>query len=181
MIVAGKDVPDAELEKFPKRKRRRGLRLCLFSAEEWALAGSRAYLDGMAADELGRLRLNINLDTVAGDATLTALVSDFPLLEPFVTGALDAIGERVGLYLPLMPNSDHANFAAHGIPALRLVAGFGHARSNIARILTAGDTRDRVNERDLRRAACVAAALAWRGLNASSPDLTDLTARTMPR
>src|SRR5690606_10362887 len=43
----------------------RGLRVCIFSAEEWALAGSRSYLAGMDPAERGRFVLNVNLDTVA--------------------------------------------------------------------------------------------------------------------
>jgi Zn-dependent M28 family amino/carboxypeptidase len=51
------------------------LRLCIFSAEEWALAGSKVYLDRMSQTERARMQMNINLDTVAGDDHLTALTS----------------------------------------------------------------------------------------------------------
>lgn len=47
-----------------------------------------------------------------------------------------------------MENSDHANFAAHGIPALRLVAGFDDPGCNLRHVLTAADTRDKVSEGD---------------------------------
>src|SRR5204863_8318050 len=50
-----------------------GLRVCLFSAEEWALAGSKSYLDRMNDDEHRAIALNVNLDTVGGDTVLTAL------------------------------------------------------------------------------------------------------------
>src|SRR6185295_16770710 len=59
----------------------RGLRLCLFSAEEWALAGSKQYLDRMDPAARDKMEMNINLDTVAGDDLLTALTSDFPALD----------------------------------------------------------------------------------------------------
>jgi len=46
-----------------------------------------------------------------------------------------SIGRLAGLpiatHLPLMANSDHANFAANGIPALRLIAGFNAPNSNL--------------------------------------------------
>ena len=45
---------------------------------------------------------------------------------------------------PLMQNSDHANFALAGIPALRLVAGFDDPNANLRYVLTPADTRDKV-------------------------------------
>jgi len=137
-----------------------GLRVCLFCAEEWALAGSARYLDGLEPAERARLKLNINLDTVAGDASLTALISGFEKLGPLVGRAAQAAGVPVETWLPLMPNSDHANFARHGIPALRLVAGFGKPSSRVNRILSAGDVPALIREDEMRQALAVTAALA---------------------
>ena len=77
---------------------------------------------------------------------------------------------------PLMQNSDHANFALAGIPALRLVAGFDEPNANLRYVLTAADTRDKVSRAELVQAATLAAdivaaacrvsgreATAWRG------------------
>jgi Zn-dependent M28 family amino/carboxypeptidase len=122
---------------------RRGLKVCLFSAEEWALAGSRDYLERMSESERSSIALNINLDTVGGDAQLTALTSEFPRLESFVRDAAAGTGIGLDTYAPMMPNSDHYNFARHGIPALRLVAGFNRPECNVRYILTRGDTRDK--------------------------------------
>lgn len=69
----------------------RGLRLCIFSAEEWALAGSKLYLDRMSQTERARMQMNINLDTVAGDDHLTALTSDFPAMVNLTTLAPDIV------------------------------------------------------------------------------------------
>jgi Zn-dependent M28 family amino/carboxypeptidase len=138
----------------------RGLRVCLFSAEEWALAGSRHYVDAMSAGERAAIVLNVNLDTVGGASSLTALTSEFPQLEPFVQQACSG----VGTYAPMMANSDHYNFARHGIPALRLVAGFDEPESNVRHILTREDTRDKVSPADLAHAASVAEALVMRAL-----------------
>jgi hypothetical protein len=73
-------------------------------------------------------------------------------------------------YLPLMPNSDHANFAAHGIPALRLLAGFDRPESRVKAILSGADLPRLVREDELRRALRVTCVMAWQGLTA--PDAT---------
>jgi hypothetical protein len=155
----------------------RGLRVCLFSAEEWALAGSKAYLDAMDAAARRRLVLNVNLDTVAGGSRLTALTSEFPALDTFVQDATRSVGLPIGTYRPLMQNSDHYNFAQHGIPALRLVTGFDDAGSNVRYILTPADTRDKVAPAELKSAAIAAAAIVWRGLTAGDDALAALARR----
>lgn len=155
-------------------KCRRGLRVCLFSAEEWALAGSHQYLERMPAGERAAIALNINLDTVGGDTRLTALTSEFPRLAGFVTDAAAAAGIAVETYVPLMSNSDHYNFAQHGIPALRLVAGFGRPECNIKHILTRGDTRDKVAPAELAAAARLTVALLARALSAEDEHMADL-------
>ena len=109
----------------------RGLMVCLFSAEEWALTGSREWLATMPVAERGGLVANLNLDSIAGSSSLTALTSGFPALGPFVRNAAAAAGLEVAAHEPLMMNSDHANFAAHGIPALRLLAGFDEPGSQL--------------------------------------------------
>jgi len=153
---------------------RRGLRVCLFSAEEWALAGSREYLDRLPTAALAAIALNINLDTVGGDAQLTALTSDFPRLETFVRETAAAAGMAVGTYAPLMGNSDHYNFARHGIPALRLVAGFDRPGCNIKHILTCGDTRDKLAPGEMENAARLTAALLARALTAGDEIMAGL-------
>jgi Zn-dependent M28 family amino/carboxypeptidase len=63
-----------------------------------------------------------------------------------------------------MANSDHANFAAHGIPALRLIAGFNAPDSNLRFLLTAADTRDKVRPDELDQALSLATTLTWQAL-----------------
>ena len=53
----------------------RGIRMALFSVEEWALTGSAQYVDNLGAEERGRIAVNINLDSVAGSSRLAALSS----------------------------------------------------------------------------------------------------------
>ena len=156
---------------------RRGIRVCLFSAEEWALAGSRQYLDRMPTAERDAIALNINLDTVGGDSQLTALTSEFPRLAPFLRDTAAAAGMALGTYEPMMANSDHFNFARHGIPALRLVAGFDRPQCNIQHILTRGDTREKVAPAELAAAAQLTAVLLARALTAGDEELAQLRVR----
>ena len=155
----------------------RGLRLCLFSAEEWALAGSKQYLDRMDPAARAAIGLNINLDTVAGDPHLTTLTSDFPRLHAWVGETARQAATDIGTYLPTMPNSDHYNFARHGIPALRLVAGFDRPTSNVRHVLTRSDLRNTVDRSDLLRATRIATMLAWRALAMGDAELASLRMR----
>lgn len=137
----------------------RGLELALFSVEEWALIGSRVHLDRLGAGARAEIAGNINLDSVAGDATLTAITGGFPGVAEFVRRALEPAGLAVGLHHGFMANSDHANFVRHGIPALRLCAGFAKPESDLRFLLTAADTPDKVRLPELKMAASVAAAV----------------------
>jgi Zn-dependent M28 family amino/carboxypeptidase len=154
----------------------RGLRICLFGAEEWGLVGSRLWLAQLDEAERRRMVLNINLDSVAGAPRLTALTSGFRGLDAWARRTAAAAGLSLATHLPLMSNSDHANFAASGIPALRLIAGFGDADSNLRFLLTAADTRDKVRPAELADALRLATALAWDALCA--PDETLRALRT---
>jgi Zn-dependent M28 family amino/carboxypeptidase len=153
------------------------LRVCFFSAEEWALTGSAVYLDSLAAAERDLLKLNINLDTVAGDDKLTALISEFPALDGFVRAAAGDAGMEIATYLPIMSNSDHYNFARHNIPALRLVAGFDRPDSRVRHILSRQDTRDKVTIDEMYRASAAVSTLTIRALNTSPVELERLAQR----
>lgn len=138
---------------------RRGLRLCLFSVEEWALLGSAQYVERLSPDEAAKIALDVNLDSVGGASRLTALTSGFAGLEGFLRRVARNCGQELGIHRPLMANSDHANFARAGIPALRLLAGFGAPDSNLRFVLTPADTRDKVVAAELAAAAQLAAAI----------------------
>lgn len=139
---------------------RRGLRLCLFNLEEWGLAGSALYVDGLSQRARDAIALNINLDSVGGDARLTALTSEFPKVEEFLRSVPGGGVDELRFYRPLMRNSDHYNFARHGIPAFRLVAGFDDPASNLRYVLTPADRRGLVTELQLERAALLTARIA---------------------
>jgi aminopeptidase YwaD len=152
----------------------RGLRVCLTSAEEWGLVGSRLWLERMDPAERRRMRLDINLDSVGGAQNFTALTSGFAALDAWVRATAGRAGLSLATHLPLTPNSDHANFAAHGIPALRLIAGFGSPDSHLRLLLTAADTRDKVRCEEFDAALHVAHALAWEALRLDEATLEEL-------
>ncbi|HEY8370870.1 MAG TPA: M28 family peptidase [Thermodesulfobacteriota bacterium] len=143
---------------------RRGLRAMLFTVEEWGLYGSRVYADGLDEEACRAIALNVNLDTIAGGGRLAALVSGFADLGDWVSAAARDAGLDLRVVVPLMPNSDHANFARRGIPALRLVAGFDDPQAGPRYLLTTADTRDKVHAADLKAGTLVAAEIVWRAL-----------------
>lgn len=138
---------------------RRGLRIIFFTIEEWGLLGSRAYVDDISESERRKIALVINLDSLVGGSQLTALTSGFGELKPFVKRIAKAAGREIAIHLPMMANSDHYNFARHGIPALRLVSGFNEPDSDLRYLLTAGDTLDRINPDELIAATKLAATM----------------------
>lgn len=156
---------------------RRGLRLAFFSVEEWALTGSRLYVEGLSPTERARIALDVNLDSVGGSPRLAALTSGFPALDRFLREVAGGLGRELRLYRPMMTNSDHANFAAVGIPALRLVAGFDEHLSNLRYVLTPADTRDKVDQGELQAAAILTAAIVAAACNASDETVTALRVR----
>lgn len=149
----------------------RGLRVGFFTVEEWALAGSAAYVDGMSDAEHNSIKLNINLDSVAGDPKITALTSGFAKAEAWMVEQATSIGQQLGTHRPLMRNSDHFNFARHGIPATRLVAGFDNPSSNLTYVLTPADNRDKIDPADLARATQLTAGLVLAACTAKTLDL----------
>jgi aminopeptidase YwaD len=132
---------------------KRGLRLAFFNVEEWALTGSAHHVAGLTDSEKADIALNVNLDSVAGGDQLTALTSGFSGIEPFLSYCAADAGIDLKLFRPLQMNSDHANFAAAGIPAFRLVAGFADPTAATSLVLTDKDVRGQVKADELVRAA----------------------------
>jgi len=157
-------VPDAKLFQ-------RGLRVGFFTVEEWALAGSAAYVDAMDDAARDAIKLNINLDSVAGDSEITALTSGFEKAEAWMLAAAENMGHQLSAHRPLMRNSDHYNFARHGIPAARLVAGFDNHKSNLTYVLTPADNRDKIDAADLARATQLTAGLVFAACTAEKLEL----------
>lgn len=152
-------------------KWRRGLRVMFFSVEEWALTGSAQYVHALSEAERAGIALNVNLDSVAGSPQLAALSSDYAGVEPFLLGVAEANGQSLRTVRPLMTNSDHANFAQGGIPAIRLVAGFDDPNAHLRVVLTPADTRDKVAQSELRQATQLTAALVAAACNADPAEV----------
>ncbi len=155
----------------------RGLRLAFFNVEEWALTGSAEHLARQGQTDIDAVALNVNLDSVAGGAHLTALTSDFPGIEPFLLRCAEGAGVPLGLYRPLQMNSDHGNFAMAGVPSFRLVAGFGDPFAEARFVLTPLDTRHRVQPEELIRAADLAEAMTAAALRATPETVAAWRAR----
>ena len=151
----------------------RGLRLCLFNLEEWALTGSGRYVDALSPEERNAIVLNVNLDSIAGDRRLTALTSGFAKIEGFLARIAGDTGTGLDFYRPLMRNSDHYNFARHDIPAFRLVAGFDDAASVLRYVLTSEDRIDKVDPGDLAAAASLTASIVLEACRTPSLNLRD--------
>jgi len=150
---------------------RRGLRLALFNVEEWALNGSAHCVASLSKRERAATAINVNIDAVGVASGLTALTSGFAGIEPFLLAQSERAGVPLSLFRPLQMNSDHGNFAEAGIPAFRLVSGFNDAGANTRYVLTAEDTRDKVDPDSLQAAARLTAQIAAAALDASPEDV----------
>ncbi|TCI00130.1 Zn-dependent exopeptidase M28 [Roseococcus sp. SYP-B2431] len=135
----------------------RGLMVCVFGAEEWSLSGSRAWLAALPPAEIAAMAANVNLDSIVGSPNLTALTSGYPGLAAEVARS----GAEVALRDLLSVSSDHANFAARGVPAMRAIAGFEEPESRVSQILTGADTRALTSEDELRAATVKVGAILW--------------------
>ena len=151
---------------------RRGLRVMFFSVEEWALTGSAQYVEALSPAERGKIALNVNLDSVAGSPNLAALTQRLCAASSRSCWASPRpTASTVRTVRPLMTNSDHANFAQAGIPALRLVAGFDDPAAHLRVVLTPADTRDKVGQGELRSATLFTAALVAAACNADPAEV----------
>ena len=93
-----------------------------------------------------------------------------------LVGAIDDATGHV--WARFAPSEDQASYfavlreivAAHGIPAVRLIAGFDAPDSNLRLLLTAADTRDKVRPHELDQALRLATTLTWQALTAADRD-----------
>ena len=152
----------------------RGVQVGLFNIEEWALLGSAAHLARMPPAERAKRVLNVNLDSLAGAEGITALTSGVPGMAEFLAAALAPAGLSLGISAPYMGNSDHANYLRHGIPAVRLCAGFDRPLSDMRFLLTPADTPDKVHPHQLKLAASIAALLVLHGCASDDPPVPRL-------
>lgn len=123
----------------------------LFSAEEFGLFGSKAFLERLAPADLTAIRAMINLDVVGLGGDVTLIGSD----DLVATARLEA--GKLGVTatpgsLPMNAGSDHLSFQEKGVPVVMLTRGDDS-------IHTAGDTADRIVARSLADDVAIALAL----------------------
>ena len=136
-----------------------GIRILIFSAEERGLIGSEKYVATLSNTEKKNIIGVLNLDCVAGNKKLCAMTSGFDFLNAIVSESSNKTGIDVEIFEPLVPNSDHYNFAVQGIPSLRLIAGFGEQDSKLRDVLTSADKRNLVDLQELDNACRVVESL----------------------
>ncbi|MFB6353827.1 MAG: M28 family peptidase [Halobacteriales archaeon] len=141
------------------------VRFASVGAEEVGLVGSTALADEL---DLASVRAAVNLDGVGRFRDLKAYTHGQPAMREAVEALGAATDQPIAIEPDPHPYSDHWPFLRQGVPAVQLHAdsgergrGWGH---------TAADTRDKVDARDLRTHAMLAALL-----------VRDLTRRDLPR
>ena len=135
------------------------IRFAWWGAEELGLLGSRHYVGGLSRAERDRIALYLNLDMV-GSPNFRRLVYDgdaegvpagSEVIERVLADQLRGQGLAVG-ETALGGGSDHASFAAAGIPVGGLFTGAGEPKSDQDRTAFGGDTGRRpLLPRPLRR------------------------------
>lgn len=137
----------------------RGVRVAFFNLEERGLEGSKTYVESLSTAERDSIVMNINVDSVGYEGKLAALSSGFSNIEPFLLSVAQEADIDLRIFRPLQANSDHANFAAHGIPAFRLVAGFDDLESIGRGVLTELDRRESIERKHLAQAVLLVSRL----------------------
>ncbi len=140
---------------------RRSIRLVAFACEELGVLGSTEYVKAHP-DDMDQIAIMINLDGAVGGG---AKGFSYEGLED-VAETLKRIARETGYALKLnnhvVTASDNFPFFMEGVPAIMMIAreqdravgrGFSH---------TAMDTLDKVNDRDIRECAMVAARVILR-------------------
>ncbi|MBI3025205.1 MAG: M20/M25/M40 family metallo-hydrolase [Candidatus Tectomicrobia bacterium] len=157
------------------------LEVHFYTAEEWGLQGSRAYVNALSEQEVAGIALNLNLDVVAGSSKFTFLCNGFADLADWVRGALADEPARWEVSEWVANNSDHANYVARGVPAVRILAGLDENESNCGFHLSPADTSDKVRRADLTAAAGAAARVLLKALEAEGPVARTRTKREAER
>ncbi|MGH7716431.1 MAG: M28 family peptidase, partial [Vulcanimicrobiaceae bacterium] len=155
---------------------RRGLRLMLFTFEEWGLYGSSRYVGELSQSEREKIALVVNLDTIVGSDRLSALISEMEDVGRFVERHTRNAPIPVDIIRPVMGNSDHYNFFLGGIPSFRLIAGYEDPGAQTRFLLTPADTRARIDVERLLVAAQMAGRIAYEACASEQPIAAHLDA-----
>ena len=155
---------------------RRGLRLMLFTFEEWGLYGSSRYVSELHEAERRKIAFVVNLDTIVGSNRLSALISEMDDVGTFVQRHTADAEMPVDLIRPVMANSDHYNFFMGGIPSFRLIAGYEDPGAETRFLLTPADTRARIDFQKLLAATKIAGRIAYEACISPEPIAAHLDA-----
>ncbi|MCI0477539.1 MAG: M28 family peptidase [Anaerolineales bacterium] len=145
----------------------RTIRLMTFACEEMGVLGSTEYVKKHRG-EMKQIALMINLDGAVGGGRKGFTTSGLDDIEVLLKKIAKETGYALKLSEKVVTASDNFPFFMEGVPAITMFAkendramgrGFGH---------TAMDTLDKVNERDLKECAMVAARVLLHF--AASPD-----------
>jgi Zn-dependent M28 family amino/carboxypeptidase len=128
----------------------------LFSAEEFGLFGSKAYVDALPPADLNALRAMVNLDVVGLPETLE-LIGDADLTDLARIEAQKLGIDSMPSSIPNGAGSDHLSFQRAGVPVLMLYR-------NDELIHTPSDAIDRISADSLGETVTVALA-ALQALN----------------
>lgn len=144
----------------------RGLTVALFTFEEWALTGSAYYVASLSEEERSRIHCNVNVDTPVGYPRVFGLTAGNELILDLLRRSSARGGTPVHPVYARTSNSDHHNFLEANIPAVRLIGGYNDDSATSRLLLTAADTRQRVEPLDLRHGSIVTAGIVLDALGA---------------
>lgn len=129
----------------------RSIRFATYSAEEQGFQGASGYVERHYGPE-ARPRLAVNLDELS-TGRMKGIVLGFPHLQELVQRQLDTMNDGLQCHVmaQLDPSSDHFPFLRAGIDGAFLWRWRFHVRHADAEFHhERGDTRDKVNVRELR-------------------------------
>lgn len=139
------------------------VRFALWGVEEIGLLGSTDYV-AKHIDELDNFRFYYNMDAAGGKRAKDVVLNEWPALEPLFEGWQREMALEFLVGQSFSAHSDHFPFLMEGVPTggmqpiLRDLSGRGYGHTRY-------DTLDKVEIRDLREAATMAARLALRVAN----------------
>ncbi|MFB6280712.1 MAG: M28 family peptidase [Haloferacaceae archaeon] len=153
----------------------RGVRVALVGCEETGLVGSEHLADGLDLDRVAGV---VNVDGAGRDRDLVAMSHASDATRAVAERVADRTGHPVPVRERPHPFSDQWPFVRRGVPALQLHSGGGERGRGWTH--TAADTRDKVDRRDLREHAMLAALLVVGMAGADLPRLeTDALVRAL--
>jgi hypothetical protein len=139
-------------ERLPAERRRATVRLGFWTAEEYGLFGSRAYVRGLGAAERRRIAAYLNYDMVGSPNAVVEVYANRDRLGRLLRRTLAGdVGST-----QLAADSDHAPFAAAGIPVGGVYTGSLETRRGRPRDRCYHRSCDRSGNADRRLVAKVA-------------------------